>query len=119
AVTILRGSSRELWIKQLDHGPASKLTDDGSNPSWSPDGRFVVFSSQSGMMRGPADGSALPTRMALPMTRVTTPELSRDGSWIVFASVSDLFAVQTSGDTTLRVLVDGPFLENSPTVSPD
>jgi hypothetical protein len=119
AVSIARGSDRELWIKQLDRGPASKLSGDAYSPSWSPDGRSIIFASQAGVMRGPADGSALPTVFAMPTVRVTNPELTSDGRWIVFSLAGNLYAAAAGGDTARKVLVDGPEVDASGTLSPD
>jgi serine/threonine-protein kinase len=119
AVGVNRGSAREVWIKQLDRGPASKLTEDGAAPSWTPDGRDIVFRASRGMWRGPADGSRLPTAFVSLHGVFNSPEMTRDGNWIVFVRLGDLFAVRTSGDTVEQPLVVSPNVETSPTVSTD
>jgi serine/threonine-protein kinase len=111
--------SRQVWIKQLDRGPASKITDAGSAPAWSPDGKSVVFSSQIGLQRAPADGSALPVAIAATSRGASQPEYSRDGKWIVFSRSADLFAIRTDGDTAVHPLVATPATEAWPTISSD
>ncbi len=109
-----------IWVKQLDRGPASKLTSEGGRgPSWSPDGKTIGFSSPSGgIWTAPADGSVLPTRV-YGEQRLSEPEYALAGDWIVFRVASNLFAVRTSGDTSRRELVVGTATNLSPTVSPN
>jgi serine/threonine-protein kinase len=117
AVSIGRGSNRQVWVKQLDGGPASKVAEVGANPSWSPEGKFLVFSSPGGVLqRVPADGSALPS----PMPGLGgNPSLSHDGKWLLFTTRGDIAGVRTDGDTTRKLLVADPVSQAGPTLSPD
>ncbi len=48
AVAIQGRASMDIWVKQLDRGPSTRLTLDGSRsdyPTWTPDGGSVTFSS--------------------------------------------------------------------------
>ena len=64
AVTVQDGDSN-IWIKDLDRGPFTKLTFEGDNfvPVWSPDSHRVAFASQRGnsdnydLYEGRADGT--------------------------------------------------------------
>ena len=104
AVTVQDGNLLQVWVKQLDRGPASKLADDGITPSWSPDGRSVLFTDvRLNVMQGPADGSVLPVRRFGVLTR---PQYSRDGHWIVGSVDGDIFAIATTGDSTRRPHID-------------
>ena len=117
AVSVLEGNVAQVWVKQLDRGPASKLADNGTSPSWSPDGRAVVYSNGSlELLQGPADGSVLPVRR---FGALASPQYSRDGQWIIGAYGGDIFAVATTGDSTRRLLVGGPDTERRGTLSPD
>jgi serine/threonine-protein kinase len=117
AVSIGRGANRQVWVKQLDGGPASKVAEVGANPSWSPEGKFLVFSSPGGVLqRVPADGSALPS----PMPGLGgNPSLSHDGKWLLFTTRGDIAGVRTDGDTTRKLLVADPVSQAGPTLSPD
>jgi eukaryotic-like serine/threonine-protein kinase len=110
----LRGSSgqRDLWTIAADGSEAARggttVTDDAPldwNPTWSPDGRYLYFSSTRGgtmnLWRVPIDeGSG---RVLGSPEPVTTPSIysgglafSRDGSRVAFASLdyrSTLFKV--------------------------
>ena len=85
----------ELWLKQLDTGPFTRIFDGGSQtyrPFWSSDGRWIGFVSDvSGSLtlhRVASDGSG----SVEPLTRL--PRIvdeglwSRDGVWLVFRAGS-------------------------------
>jgi Tol biopolymer transport system component/tRNA A-37 threonylcarbamoyl transferase component Bud32 len=132
AVSIATEGRTDLWVKQLEQGPLTRLTFDGTlnyRGAWQPDGRSLSFTSDrsggSYLYRIRADGSGTPTRL-LPSdtTQVDEAEWSRDGNWLVLrAGVSDnnrkLYARRTSGDTALVELVAGPSDAYTPSLSPD
>jgi eukaryotic-like serine/threonine-protein kinase len=123
----LRGASgqRDLWTIAADGSEAARggttVTDDAPldwNPTWSPDGRYLYFSSTRGgtmnLWRVPIDeGSG---RVLGPAEPVTTPSLysgglafSRDGSRMAFASLdyrSTLF--KAALDPTSGAIVGTP-----------
>ncbi|MHB0961811.1 MAG: protein kinase domain-containing protein [Gemmatimonadaceae bacterium] len=117
AVAIGRGGSRQIWVKQLDRGPASKVAEVGGNPTWSPDGKFLVFTSPGGVLqRVPADGSALPS----PIPGIgSSPSLSHDGKWLLFTTRGNIAGVRTDGDTTIQQVVADPVTQMGPVLSPD
>jgi Tol biopolymer transport system component len=130
AISITRGGHLELWVKSLPNGPLTRLSTGGTQnyrPSWTSDGREVVFTSDQGgkitTYHVPADGSAPPTRLLSLNTSIDEAEYSPDGRWILLRGGSgggrDLFAKRTDGDTTVRTLVATKAEEFSPTVSPD
>jgi serine/threonine protein kinase/Tol biopolymer transport system component len=127
-------STRELvsqvWIKELDHGPLSKLTVDGSNnvrPAWSADGRSVAFVSNGSPNRDLyqrlADGSRPATLLLDAERPVEEAVFSRDGAWLIyrtgsFVAEGDLYARRLGSDSSI-VLVATPAYETSPSLSPD
>ena len=119
AQAVENGSRFELWVKELDRGPASKLVDAGVTPAWSPDGKQIAYFATGGVFVGPADGSVLPQlRYPNPNTFVNL-EFSPEGKWIVGTEAGDIIAIRTSGDSTPVRLVSGPALERRSTISPN
>ncbi len=120
-----------IWIKQLDHGPVTRLSFGGGDrrPAWSPDGRMVAFVRDTGgssiVTARYADGSRPDTTLARLDRQVQEVEWTRDGKWLVMrtdngnAGAGDLVGKRMQGDTTPVVLVASPFTELNPAVSPD
>ena len=115
----------DLWVMDADGAGARQLTDDiymDSSPSVTPDGRYVVFSSNrkagSNIWRIDADG-----RNAKPLTSGEgeyNPTCSPDGRWVFYTSWSAtrsiLWKVSIDGGSPMQ-LTDKNSL--NPAVSPD
>ena len=133
AVSILTGSDNQLWVKQLDSGPLTRLTLDGTlnyRAAWHPDGRTLSFTSNreaglSHLYDVRADGSSKPERIFPTDTnQVDEAEWSRDGRWVVYrtgvsAGFRDIYARGLQGDTTRITVAAGSFDEYMPALSPD
>jgi len=117
AITMGQGASRQVWVKQLDRGPVSRVADAGWAPSWSPDGKDLVFSSSPGLQQVPADGSRLPA--GLHSLIGGAPFYSPDGKWLLFNARGDIAGAQTAGDTTVKSLVSDNQIIESFDISPD
>jgi serine/threonine-protein kinase len=127
--TIVDGR-REVWLKTLPDGPYVRVAAAGSQsyrPFWSPDGRWVGFTSDlnglSAVYRIAADGSGgIEPIYPLPRS-VDEGHWSSDGSWFVFRAGSgrgrDILGVRLGGDSTPVPLVVTEDEEFSPVVSPD
>ncbi|MGI8620047.1 MAG: protein kinase domain-containing protein [Gemmatimonadaceae bacterium] len=124
-------SALNIWIKQLDRGPLTRLTFGGTDrrPVWSPDGRMVAFIRDTlttgiVVMR-PADGSGSDRLLLRLPQQIQEVTWSRDGAWIVVRTdnagpgAGDLVGVRTSGDTTPVTLAGSAFTELHPAISPD
>jgi len=120
-----------IWTKRLDRGPLVRASFGGVDrrPVWSPDGKRLAFIrdtlGSSVVMARPVDGSR-PDSIALHIDRqVQEINWSPDGKWLVVrtdngtAGAGDLVGKRTSGDTTAVPLVDSPFTELNPAISPD
>jgi serine/threonine-protein kinase len=130
AIGIGRAGRTELWVRSLEGGAMTRLSASGTSnyrPSWSPDGRDVIFTSdQRGKIttyRVRADGSAPPEPLLAVATSVDEAVYSPDGEWLLFRAGSgggrDIFARRTTGDTTVMALVNSRAEEFSPALSPD
>ena len=124
--------SEDIWIKQLDTGPVSRLTFEGEQnrwPVWSPDGRDVLFPSSrqgpSALYRQRADGSRPAERVAERAMGLAEGLESPDGRWILartpqaFSGDGDILLFDTTKPGPPTPLVTGPFKELAPSLSPD
>ncbi len=130
AVSSGLGTAVSIWIKQLDHGPFTRLTFTGQDrrPFWSPDGRVVAFIRDSGgssaLYSRPANGSG-EDRLLVRIDRLIQEGIwSADGRWILArtdngqAGAGDIVAVPTGGGAAVPVVASS-FTELNPALSPD
>ena len=125
------GAGLNIWVKQLEHGPFTRLTFGGQDrrPTWSPDGRLVAFVRDSGnsssVFGRPTDGSGQERLLVRLDRQVQEVTWSRDGRWLLVrtdngtAGAGDIVAVPASGDTTTLPIAATPFTELHPALSPD
>jgi serine/threonine-protein kinase len=127
----LASGSLGIWIKELDHGPFTRLTFGGLDrrPAWSPDGQTVAFIRDtvggSSVFARRADGSTAEKALARFDRAAQEVTWSPDGQWILVrtdngaAGAGDIVGVRTTGDTTKVSLVASEFTELHPAISPD
>jgi serine/threonine-protein kinase len=131
AVVIETEERADVWVKQLDRGPLSRLTFEGDYngyPTWTPDGRSILFGSlrdgewNTWIKR--ADGTG-PERQLVDLERdIWVTEWSRDGEWLVISvdgppGTDDILAMQVGVDSVPIPVVAGAFDEYEPALSPD
>jgi Tol biopolymer transport system component len=93
--------ARTIEIQDLRPGGSRRLTmgtERGNNPVWSPDGRYVVYTSSGGLYRIATDGGTRPELLLRAKTPVFAKSWSPDGRYLIYAQVypgrgSDLFAL--------------------------
>jgi len=127
------GQRGDIWIKQLDRGPAIRLTQErlfNGNPTWTPDGRSVTFIGDSENEPYPelwterADGTAEAVKIPYGR-RMFDERWSPDGKWLVFnaggdgPTGADVFGFRPGLDTAPVPLVAGKTWDVMPEVSPD
>ena len=132
AMTLIRGAAQDVWVKQLPTGPFSRITFGDTahyRPSWTGDGRSVVYINDVGAgagkpMMSRADGTGAPRVLLESALAFGQALQTNDGRWLVLRrslgepGAGDIYAVKT-GDTTLVPLLTTPAREMSPAVSPD
>jgi len=133
AVTIGSVGDTEIWVKELDDGPARRLTNyPGMNrrPVWSPDGASLAFISDRGGPRAvyavPVDGIATPELLLEhPDEDVDEVLWSPEGDWLIYRTGTtpdnrDIYARRLSPDTATIAVAARPGIdERAPALSPD
>jgi len=137
AVSILDSESSvfDLWVKQLDTGPLSRVTFEGSinyRATWSLDGQSLTYLSDrdqlavaSDLWTRRADGGCTAELVLHRETTLAEGLYSPDGTWLVFrqgdtrAGSGDIYAMRPGVDSTVVSLVETEFLDYSMTLSPD
>ena len=131
--TAFSGGRTDLWVKQLDQGPLSRITTDGTRnrrPVWSPDGGSLTFLSdregQEDVWTRRADASGSTDLVLSTATAIEEISYSRDGTWLVYrdrgvtaGGGSDIFAVRVGTDSVPVPVAVSEFTERSPALSPD
>jgi len=133
AVKINTASGEDIWVKELDHGPLSRLTFDEAidrRPRWSGDGKEIDYTSdragQYDLWEQPADGTGTP-HVLLDLDRAIleaqrTPDgktfLVRLGGKSGVTGVRDIVAVH-QGDTATTPVAAEPYDEKAVALSPD
>ncbi len=107
SMSVMRGDDWDVWIFDLDRTVATRLTFSDSYDAdqvWSPDGRFLVFTSgrdgENTLYRKAADGSGEAEVLLAPGTLPSpyATDWSPDGQWIIAVTQnSDLYLVPADG----------------------
>ncbi len=129
AVGAASGDGFDIWIKDLDRGPFTRLTftGQGRRPVWSPDGSEVAFVrdtlSGGDVYAHRSDGSGQDRLLARIDRPIQSADWSRDGQWLLMrtddaaAGHGDIVGQRTSGDTAAVPLAATPFEELHPALS--
>jgi serine/threonine-protein kinase len=134
ALALATPEQRDIWIYDIARGTLMRLTLDPSTdtaPVWSPDSLRVAYRSErsgGGIFLQPADGAGTAerlTRSDVPGRPAHTPyAFTPDGGTLLFAelrSYSDqgIAAVTVASPPVVSVVLDGPYAEARPALSPD
>jgi serine/threonine protein kinase/Tol biopolymer transport system component len=126
-------SNSDIWVIDLARKSKTRITfGPGSNalPVWWPDGRSIIFGSNRGggyaIYRRAADGSGADEKvLEIPGSEIEPYSVSSDGRYIAFqffgskANASDVWALPMFGDRKPFPVVNTPFNEVDPAISPD
>jgi len=125
------GDDGQIWTKKLPRGPLAQLTFEGAvnmRPSWSADGRSVVFISDRGENRDVwikrADGTEEAKILLDEPEFIDEAFYSPNEEWLVYrrgktAGTRDIYAVRSNLETGAEPLVASKFDEMSPALSND
>ncbi|HWR53809.1 MAG TPA: protein kinase [Bryobacteraceae bacterium] len=118
----------DVWVMPLDGGAAQRVTfnnRDTLTQVWSPDGRFIVFSSNRtgayNLWRVPAAGGT-PERLNGIGLGASDPWYSQDGKTLAFTQFfldTNIWRVDAAGREKPRPLIVSTQYDSSPQFSPD
>jgi serine/threonine protein kinase/Tol biopolymer transport system component len=126
--------NRDIWIYEIARGTLMRLTTDPATdtaPIWSPDGRRIAFRSErdgGGLFLVAADGAGTVSRLTSavgPGRPAHTPyAFTPDGRSLLFTELRSyadqgIAVVHLEDTPRTEMLLDGPFAETRPALSPD
>jgi eukaryotic-like serine/threonine-protein kinase len=136
AVKIKGVDGDDIWVKELDDGPLSRLTFDGGSdrrPRWSRDGRSIYFTSdRSGgsesedLWTQPADGTGSPGLLLDLEGAILEAQMTPDGStWALrlgglsnVSGIRDVVSLRV-GESEFQPVAAEPYDEKGLDLSPD
>jgi serine/threonine-protein kinase len=130
ALALQDGSETHIWVRDLLRRTMTKLTFEGSSntrPTWTPEGREVVFTSDrvsmSEIFMRRADGTTEAEHLSTLGEAVFEAEVTADEGWVIHrvggGGAANIYATPLTGDSTRLSLAISTYQEVSPTVSPD
>ena len=129
AVAVIGGRDIDIWVKQMDRGPVTRLTFGGSNERarWTADGRSLLFVSRhegnEDIRMRRADGTGAEQVMLDHQRALFEIEPTRDSTqWIVrsgSAQSRDVLLWRRGTSELTPILADPGVSESMPALSPD
>jgi serine/threonine-protein kinase len=133
AVKINTEAGEDIWVKELDDGPLSRLSFDPAidrRPRWSADGRWIYYTSERGgvynLYRRASDGTGS-EQLVLDLDRpILEVQRTPDEQWWVLrlggqsgvTGLRDIVALRTGDSITVPVAAE-PYDEKAAALSPD
>jgi eukaryotic-like serine/threonine-protein kinase len=131
ALNAIDGGRQDIWVYNLTRDTLTRLSFEGtgnSYPSWTPDGKRIVYrsqrSGQPNLFWKPADGSGAEERLTSSENMQTPVSVSPDGRTLVYAELNlktgyDLMAIPLDGERKPRIILQTPFDDRTAQFSPD
>jgi hypothetical protein len=132
AASVFGNRGRDIWILDLERESELRLTFEGINsyPSWTPDGKHVIFSSSpadnsASIFSASADGSGRPQQLASGNLIQAQGAVSPDGRILAFTQVGsaatgfDIYTVSLKDGGAVKPLIQTESAEGFPAFSPD
>jgi len=126
-----RAGTRDLWTMDLSRGVMSRFTfdaDDDLNPVWTPDGQWIVFTSNRkgvrDIYRRPSSGAGEDELLLESSNPKNLEHISPDGRYLIFNETesgdpTDLMLLSLDGDREVTTFLATDFTEDQAQFSPD
>jgi Tol biopolymer transport system component len=125
AMDFIQQGSRDVWTLDLRQNTMTRLSfeDDGHDPIWSPDGRWIAYVHGNGVWRRRADGSGAPDSVYVGFVATSPLDYLPDGNRLFVALTAtvgfDVGLVEPGRSGEAEMLLGTPFGEQAATISPD
>ena len=128
ALTVLRSDNWDVWVFDIERGVSTRLTFDkaiDSEQVWSPDGEWLIFSSDQGgadsLYRKRADGSGEIERLTEAKAPQWARTWSKDGRYVVYITQGQQFDLEYLDLETkeTKTFLATQFSDAFPDLSPD
>jgi eukaryotic-like serine/threonine-protein kinase len=125
ALDFIQQGSRDVWTLDLRQRTMTRVSfeDDGHDPIWSPDGRWIAYVHGNGVWRRRADGSGSPDSVYVGFVAASPLDYLPDGNRMFVALTAtvgfDVGLVEPGSSDGVEVLLGTPFGEQAATTSPD
>ena len=130
ALDITEADKADIWIYDLMRDTLTRLTFDGINalPFWTPDGKRIAYRSirppNVNIYWRPADGSGAEERLTTSQSNHAPHGFSPDGRTLLYNAADpktgwDIWMVPLEGERKPRPILQSPFNERGPKLSPD
>ena len=120
------GGGSDVWVLDVTQRAWSRLTTDrvSNRPSWTADGRRIVYSSNADLWWIAADGSSRPESLLVGSGTRFAGSVTPDGHAVIFqesgGSRNGIFSLAfDSAPAAVRTVIPAAFNESSPALSPD
>jgi Tol biopolymer transport system component len=132
-LTVTEGTDQDIWIYDLERGTRERLTNGGVNtaPTWSPDGKYVVFAALGGLFWTKAQSThSAPQRFAESTLPRHVWSFAPDGRTLAFqqgfgGEQYDIGLLTVANDGAglqagpAKMVIQSRFTERAPALSPD
>jgi hypothetical protein len=119
------GPGRDVWVLDVAQQAWSRLTTNGisDRPTWTPDGRRLVYSSDADLWWIAADGSGRPESLLVATGQRFAGTVTPDGRAVVFqefgSSRNGIQSLVFDSAPAAHMVIPGAFSESAPALSPD